>query len=156
MNLPNHEKFLVRFDESHTAVWYVARWIWEKKNLDVTFPKVKKSPTADQWEKYIDGGDLIVEGKRIEVKHYSCIFTNASDIPYKDFFVCAKHSFDNAKEKPLFYFIVNGNMTRAAVVDCSKCDRWYTKETTDKYYGKNYKQVKYCCPKEDLLFITLR
>lgn len=122
---------------------------------------VSKAPTASDWEKHSDGGDLFVrmapidDWLRTEVKHRQLDFTDRDSFKYPDMMVCSKHSFDRADPKPYAYVMLNKAMTHAAIISTESLEFWTVKEYGDKNFGNGYKQLKYMCPKERIHFVEL-
>lgn len=151
----NHARFIEHLDESHTAVVKVAEWLSKMGNT-VQIAGLHKRKLHEDWKAYADGGDLFIQ-QRIEVKRRSVDFTSRKDWPYGDkFIVCAKHSFDRAKQKPYAYLILNSSMTHAAVVKvASSRKQWTVEQKTDTRYPDTYRQDFYLCPIELVRFIKL-
>lgn len=149
----NHAKFLSHLAASDAAVWLVARWLGSG-GQSVRIPPTAKAPTREEWDGYVDGGDLFLE-KRVEVKHLSVSFTNRKDWPFKDkFIVCAKHSFDRASPKPYVYVILNQAKTHAAVVKGDTHKYWQVGTRKDSRYD-NVEQEFYLCPMDQVQFATM-
>ena len=151
-----HTNFIDRLVDSKPAVIKVADFI-KKKGYQVTIPETKIAPTAAQHKSYADNGDLYVDGKiidfkfRVEVKHSSQKFTNSNDWPWKNhFFVCAKHSFDNAIPKPHSYFIVSDDLKYFALVKADTYQAWKTQNKKDKQ--RDYEETFYNCPLDKILW----
>ena len=90
-----------------------------KENLDLLL--LSELKTIKDWKDFKDDGDMCIykgdKSYRIEVKGLSCDFTNASDWSFKDFIVCAKHSYDNSTPKPYAYMILNKDKTHMGIVN---------------------------------------
>jgi len=153
----NHKKFLKHLDNSSDAVFIVARYLYDK-GMDVRINSLKKSKKHSDWKKYKDDGDLFVYVNdvehRIEVKGLSCEFTNKDDWCFRDFIVCAKHSFDLASKKPSAYFILNKQKTHVAVVKTKYHDTWNVVSRIDHRY-KNVAQKFYTCSLDKIDWIEL-
>jgi hypothetical protein len=153
----NHEKFLIHLNNSSEAVFVVAKYLY-LKGLDVRINALKKSKSHSEWKKFKDDGDLFIYHKknkyRIEVKGLSCDFTDDKDWAFKDFIVCAKHSYDNAKLKPYAYFILNKNKTHIGRVKSSTKHNWNVVSRKDNRY-KNVKQEFYTCELSDIEWINI-
>ena len=153
----NHNKFLKHLDDSSEAVFTVAKHLY-LKGLDVRINALKKAEKHSDWKKYKDDGDLFVfndeKSYRIEVKGLSCDFTNKNDWCFKDFIVCAKHSFDNANPKPYAYFILNKKRTHCAIVKETTSSTWNIVKRKDNRY-KDITQEFYICDLNKIEWICL-
>tara|TARA_B100000902_G_scaffold393892_1_gene449056 strand:- start:108 stop:587 length:480 start_codon:yes stop_codon:yes gene_type:complete len=156
MATKTHKNFLDRLENSKPAVFKVGSFI-KSKGYKIDIPKTECAPNASEHEKYADKGDLTYYGKytnsknRIEVKHLGVQFTNSNDWVYgKHFFVCAKHSYDNAVPKPSCYFILNKSLTHFAIVKCETVKHWTTQMKQDK--ERNSPETFYKCPLNMIYF----
>lgn len=153
----NHNKFLKHLDDSTKAVFLVAKHLY-LKGFDVRINALKKAKKHSDWKKYKDDGDLFIfhnkKSYRIEVKGLSCDFTNKNDWCFKDFIVCAKHSFDNANPKPYAYFILNKKRTHCAIVKETTSDNWNIVSRKDNRY-ENVVQYFYTCDLNKIEWIEL-
>lgn len=117
----------------------------------VTVNKMLISPTHDQWKTYADHGDIeIIKGGkrgRVEVKGLRVNFTGKTDWPFRDFIVCAKHSFDKAHPKPVYYIVASNDRTAVAIVDTTTSHRWSVVKRQDSRY-QDITQDFYVCPLE--------
>ena len=153
----NHLAFQQHLRQSGDTVWFIAKWLWFQGNT-VTINRMRIAPEHQQWKQYADHGDIeiIKNGfrQRIEVKGLQVNFTSKRDWPFPDFIVCAKHSFDNAKPIPSFYFIVSNDRQAMAIVDTKSYDRWTVSERFDSRYY-DIKQNFYICPLDLIHWKTL-
>jgi len=115
-------------------------------------------PPGGNPENYKDGGDLFFQ-MRAEVKHNpDCHWFNADDYPYPDILICRTDSFDDQPIKPRYYFIVNGDISRAAVIDVFRTEQyWTTWPVFDGRPGRGYEYPAYHIQKdrEEVAWITL-
>ena len=146
----HHPGFIERLKNSHPAVFKVGSFI-KSKGYKIDIPKTEYAPEASEHEKYADDGDLFYYGKytnsknRIEVKRLGVEFTNSKDWVFgKDFFVCAKHAYDNAVQKPLCFFILNHSLTHFAIIKSKTVNHWTTKIAKDK--DRTTPETFYLCP----------
>jgi len=153
----NHRKFLNHLDNSSEAVFITALYL-HKLGLDVRINAMQKAKSHKDWKDFKDDGDMnIYKGNksyRIEVKGLSCNFTNGSDWSFKDFIVCAKHSYDNATPKPYAYMILNKNKTHIAIVNTKTYLDWEVVTRKDSRY-ENVTQEFYTCPLNKIQWRTL-
>lgn len=153
----NHDKFLKHLEGSSESVFIVAKYL-HSKGLDVRINALKKAEKHSDWNEYKDEGDLFIfnneKSYRIEVKGLTCDFTNKNDWCFKDFIVCAKHSFDNANPKPYAYFILNKKRTHCAVVKETTSDNWNIVSRKDRRY-ENVVQEFYTCDLNKIEWIDL-
>jgi len=144
----NHVKFLKHLEDSSLSVFIIALYLYNK-GLDVRINALKKAKSHKDWKKYKDDGDIFTYKNgneyRIEVKGLSCDFTSDKDWVFKDFIVCAKHSFDNSIKKPYAYFILNKKRTHLAIVKTETKDQWSVVSRKDNRYD-NVSQQFYTCP----------
>lgn len=153
----NHKKFLEHLESSTEAVFIVALYL-HKKGLDVEIKAVKKAKSHKDWRQYKDDGDIFVHKKgksyRIEVKGLSCDFTSDKDWKFKDFIVCAKHSYDNAEPEPFSYIMLNKNKTHLAIVKTESQHLWEVVKRKDSRY-QNVTQEFYTCPLNSIEWIKI-
>ena len=83
---------------------------------------------------------------RIEVKGLTTEFTNSQDWPFKNFMVCAKHSYDKTlPDPPSCYYILNKTRTHAAIVKTNTFDFLFKR--TVKCGNNKYVSLEFClCP----------
>lgn len=149
----NHKRFLQHLEASEGGVWKAARWL-HKQGLPVKVNVSGKAPSAEQWSKYTDQGDLEVS-MRVEVKNLSADFTSRDDWPFGgDFIVCAKHAYDNARPKPYAFIYLNRARTTLAIVKGESRPRWVIKTRRDRRY-ENVEQEFYFALMDDVRFVTL-
>ena len=140
-------------DESHDAVWKVARMLNDKGHA-VKIPVTTKASCYAEWEDHADDGDLFIE-RRVEVKQLSADFTSAADWPYGEkFIVCARHSWDRAKPKPWCYIILSCSGTHAATVFDTTRQHWFVEERSDSR-REDVRQQFYFCPLERVKFFRI-
>ncbi|QDP46884.1 MAG: hypothetical protein GOVbin406_73 [Prokaryotic dsDNA virus sp.] len=156
--MENHERFLSHLDKSSEAVFAAAAFL-HKKGLDVRINATRRASSHSEWKKYRDDGDIYAYDKkgnsyRVEAKGLSCDFTSVRDWKFKDFMVCAKHSFDSASPKPYAYIILNKNKTHAAIVRSSTSSCWETVSRKDSRYD-NVVQEFYTCPMGSIDWVSL-
>jgi len=141
----NHDKFQEHLLASHEATIIVTRWL-TAKGFDVTLRGLHVAPEAKDWRDYADSGDLEIIS-RAEVKHLSAEFTCVDDWPFHDFMVCAKHSWDNAKQKPYRYFYLNKDCTHMASLDPGKTRKhWSVTTRRDTRYDDLSQEFYVCAP----------
>jgi|TARA_R110002020_G_scaffold120147_1_gene273837 hypothetical protein len=144
----NHKKFLSHLNNSTEAVFITALYL-HNKGLDVRINAMKKAKSHKDWKNFKDDGDMYIykgdKSYRIEVKGLSCDFTNASDWAFKDFIVCAKHSYDNSTPKPYAYMILNKDKTHMGIVNTRTYLDWGVVSRKDSRY-KDVTQEFYTCP----------
>jgi hypothetical protein len=152
----NHEIFLKHLTDSSESVFIVAKYLY-LKGLDIKINGLKKAGKHSDWKKYKDDGDLFIIKNdisyRIEVKGLSCDFTNNTDWCFKDFIVCAKHSFDHAEVKPYAYFILNKKRTHSAIVKTNQTYNWNVVTRKDNRY-QNVSQEFYTCQLDHIEWIS--
>ena len=92
---------------------------------------------------------------RTEVKHRPKMdFTGPETYPFNTVIICAKESFDSQAVSPKFYFICNGPMTHAALIDVRKTkEQWITESMPD--HERGYVTDCYTIPKAAVNWITL-
>ena len=154
----NHKRFLEHLDDSIDTVFIVAKYLYHKTGMDIKINSLERASKHSEWNRCKDDGDLYLFkdniSYRIEVKGLSCDFKNNDDWPFRDFIVCAKHSFDHADPKPYAYFILNKNRTHAAIVRTHTSDSWHVVERADKRYN-NITQCFYICDFEHIEWILI-
>lgn len=129
--------FIERFNASGKAEWLIAVWLLSRGN-EVRVPnKHLRKDWADRLN-HADEGDLILNGKRCEVKgltrHLVC-----GNWPFSYALVCSKWSYDKAETKPFFYFLVSGDQSCVAVVDVVRTrPHWKVVSQQDFERGETY------------------
>lgn len=151
----NWQRFLVYLARSSEGTMAIAKTFVDR-GIDVLVTGIKKAPSRAEYKKYQDIGDMFIRKgnlwNKIETKRLSVNFTCKNDWRYKDkFIVCAKHSYDLAKQKANAYVISNDKMTHVAIVRKSSQGKWFPAVKPDSRY-KDYKQVFYFCPIEFVEF----
>jgi len=160
MPTENHKKFTEHLKESTKALFIVAHY-FHHHGFTIRINGQKCSPTASSHEEYADDGDLFIQTKddkwiRIEVKGLNAEFTNLNDWPFKNFMVCAKHSYDKTlPDPPTCYYILNKTRTHAALVKTNTFDHWFTKTVKDGRY-ENVSQEFYHCPLDKIEWRNIR
>jgi hypothetical protein len=153
-NEQNHQDILVNIENSKTGVQRVAAWLNEKGYTVTVPPVVAVQCSYEERMSHIDNGDLFIH-QRIEVKARSVDFTCAEDYPFKTgMYVCAQHSYDNAKPKPYAYVYLNKAMTHAAIIMGSTHKQWEVTMVKDSRY-KDFFQPTYQCPLEAIKFTKI-
>ena len=146
----NHKKFTEHLKESTKALFIVAHY-FHHHGYNIRINGQKCSPKASSHKEYADDGDLFIQAKdykwiRIEVKGLNAEFTNLNDWPFKNFMVCAKHSYDKTlPNPPSSYWILDKTRTYAAIVKTDTFNHWFTKTTKCGNYC-NVSQEFYYCP----------
>ena len=148
----DHARFLEHLDASNPAVFQCAKFFYDK-GIQVAISPMTKSKDYNDRLNHTDDGDLYIQ-QRIEVKGLSRDFTDGSDWPFKDFIVCAAHSYDRAKPKPYAYMILNKNRTHVAIVYGKSRPHWTTKFIKDSRY-EDLTQEFYLIPVEHVDFRAL-
>lgn len=153
MNENYRADFNKRLNASEAAKWQVAKYINNAGVPCSVNPSVMVPPGGDP-DRYKDGGDLFMH-MRTEVKHNPrADFTCVQTFPFDELIVCNCKSFDGQAVEPRYYFIVNGPMSHAAIIDVRMTkDKWLRKDCTDTRRGHTYEA--YYCPKELATWITL-
>ena len=157
----NHKKFQEHLKESTKALFIVAHY-FHHHGYTIRINGQKCSPTASSHKEYVDDGDLFIQMKddqekwvRIEVKGLNTEFTNSKDWPFKNFMVCAKHSYDKTlPNPPSCYYILNKTRTYAAIVKTDTFDDWITKTVKCGNY-KNVSQEFYHCPLDKIKWVNI-
>lgn len=151
MNKQTHRHFLRQLHQSQSAVCAVAMYL-TRLGMNIQVNGLHYAPTHNEREQYADLGDLCVL-KRIEVKQQTNDWTGIQDYPFKDALVCTKSSWDNAREKPLGYIILNRLGTHAMMINQDTQMYWSERQITDSRRGT--KAVTYACPLEIVKFVNL-
>lgn len=115
----------------------VAIWLLSRGN-EVRVPQKKLRSDWSERMNHADEGDLIVNGKRCEVKGLRRNF-ELGKWPFSYALVCSKWSYDRAQNKPDVFFLVSGDHTCAAVIDVRATrDRWKVVKQEDFERGETY------------------
>ena len=144
-----HQEFLRALRASVGPVQKMARWLGAS-GYGCRVPSLTEAPSHDQWRDHSDDGDIRMDC-RIEVKHLSTNFTCADDWPWRRFFICSCHAWDQAKVKPFVFFQLNRRQTHcSAVFPLLSRSRWYRHEVRCRN-GHGVEQ-KWCCSVDDVTF----
>lgn len=131
------ESFIERFKQSHKTEMVVAVWLLSRGNE----VKLQEKHLRLKWEdrlEHADEGDLIVNGKRCEVKGLRRKF-EMGKWPFPYALVCSKWSYDRAAKKPDVFFLVSADHSCTAVVDVVKtCRQWSVVYQSDHERGEMY------------------
>ena len=129
--------FIERFKQSTKTELLIATWLLTQGD-EVRVPEKK---LRERWEdrlNHADEGDLIVNGKRCEVKGLRRNLV-CGNWPFSYALVCSKWSFDKSETKPYFYFLVSGDQSCVAVVDVVRTrPHWTVVEQRDHERGEVY------------------
>lgn len=130
--------FTQRFKKSIATVNMTAEWLRSVgyKNVKVMKPQI--APSYSQWRQYVDNGDIYVGEHRVEVKGLGpkYRFTKSSEYPWDNVIVCAKHSFDMAKPKPVVYLLWNYERTHVGCIPTTTSRQWQVKSIKDPKYPR--------------------
>jgi len=106
--------FVADLQASEAARAAVARW-FRRRGQPTVMPALRVRPTPAERAAYRDRGDLLVRGRRVEVRgRTNLVFTGPGDYPWADVLVtdCAK--FDGARGRvPAVYVIASGDLRAA-------------------------------------------
>ena len=157
----NHEKFKEHLKKSTKPLFVVAE-CFHRMGYNICVNGQRCASTASDHERYADNGDLYIQTKDyppkwvgIEVKGLTAEFTNSQDWPFKNFMVCAKHSYDKRLPNPPgCYYILDKTCTYAGVVKTDTFSDWFTKTEKCGNY-KNVSQEFYYCPLDKIEWLNL-
>ena len=157
----NHEKFKEHLKKSTKPLFVVAE-CFHRMGYNICVNGQRCASTASDHERYADNGDLYIQTKDypqkwvgIEVKGLTAEFTNSQDWPFKNFMVCAKHSYDKTLPNPPgCYYILDKTCTYAGVVKTDTFSDWFTKTEKCGNY-KNVSQEFYYCPLDKIEWLNL-
>jgi hypothetical protein len=138
--------FIEDLRKSRASVETVARWL-SSKGVPVIVRPTFERPDASRMSEFSDDGDLEII-QRVEVKQRPNLdFTSKDDFPYPTLIVDACHCYDNAKQKPYAYVIVNraGDVAFVVYVRDTRA-KWLRVKKHDK--AKQRDREFYECPME--------
>jgi hypothetical protein len=145
-----HSKFVSRLRESTSAVFVVAQWL-HAKGKTVELPHLRVAPTAAEADSYVDSGDIVlVERKRVEVKHLGVAFDSAETWPFREVFVSNKAAVDRSFHEVAAWISVSSDLQALAIVTAGTREHWYLKNVHAKNTG-NVEQF-YVCPLDRVEF----
>jgi hypothetical protein len=131
------QSFIERFKQSGKTEMVMAVWLLSRGNEVRVPPKHLRKDWSERLS-HADEGDLILNGKRCEVKGLRRNF-ECGKWPFDYALVCSKWSYDRALIKPEYFFLVSGDHTCAAVVVVSQTrDRWKVVKQEDFERGETY------------------
>lgn len=131
------DSFIERFKQSRNTEMVIAVWLLNRGN-EVRVPQKHLRKDWSERLDHADEGDLIVNGKRCEVKGLSRKFEFGKWLfPYA--LLSSKFSYDRMQNKPDIYFLVSGDYSCMAVVDVKKTrDQWKVVSQKDFERGETY------------------
>lgn len=121
-----HEEFKRYLAEGY-AYQGVAAAILTQLGLQVQLPDLRVAPTPEQWADYTDEYDLLVEGRRIDVKSSSRAWTCIDDWPVEFggwAIVDNVGAFDRKDHKPVAYLLISQPTAAILVVPVSTRPTW--------------------------------
>ena len=144
--------FSRKFANSRSAVFKVAEYLNREKNCEVCIPAMRLAPDPEFADQYKDDGDIIVNGKYIvEVKGSSKLFYGMDDYPFDEVMIANVQSADRYNAHA--YFIVNSELSHAAIVRGSTKNKWTKRLVFEK--ERDTKEVKYLINKRLAEFVLL-
>ena len=146
------DKFKHRLAASKEAVMIACNY-YHEKGWTVQLNPTNVAPSPDQWENYVDNGDIHISA-RIEVKGSSEEFTSIGDVKYKTPLIMNKNAWDRANPKPAGVLILNKSRTYAKYIGKDTFEHWFEKEINDPYY-ENGTYLAYAAPIELWKFIKI-
>lgn len=98
--------------------------------------------------KFFNSKDLLVNGKRIEIKSRKEAFTSPDSFPYKTAIVDTVKKYEGRDDKPFAYVMVSRITGSMLWVDASTPDNWSVKRKFDK--TRKYHDNFYEIPREQM------
>lgn len=118
------QSFIERFKQSSKTEWLIAVWLLSQGE-EVRIPEKALRKHWSERLDHADEGDLIVNGKRCEVKGLRRVFEYGK-WPFPYALVCSRWSFDRSTTKPKVFFLVSGDQSCVAVIDVDKTQsNWF-------------------------------
>lgn len=146
------EIFSRKFANSRSAVFKVAEYLNREKNCEVCIPAMRLAPDPEFADQYKDDGDIIANGKHIvEVKGSSKLFYGMDDYPFDEVIIANVQSAD--RYDAYAYFIVNSELSHAAIVRGSTKNKWTKRFVFEKERGTT--EEKYLINKRLAEFVLL-
>lgn len=147
-----HQKFLSRLERSRASVLAVADWL-RLRGQEARVPDLQFAPSASVAESFVDSGDILLRGGRVEVKQIRRNFTSASDWPFREYFISNEAAVNRARGV-LAYITVSGDYAAIAVVKPAESRKdWYVKETLASNTGNRERFV--ACSLRHVAFYAL-
>lgn len=152
-----HQRFnfiTKRLQHSHVAVRRTAVWLTERGHkIEIAVQSL--APRPEQWRRYVDGGDLFMDGgRRVEVKHLSRQFTGKHDWPFTPHFIVnAKATHDSCERKPYCYVVWSRDLDCAAVVFAISEPFWTVERRHDNKLERDAEF--YFCPMQYVGFYAV-
>lgn len=131
------KSFIERFKHSGKTELLIAIWLLSQGE-EVRIPEKTLRKHWSERLDHADDGDLIVNGKRCEVKGLRRSF-KFGQWAYPYALVCSKWSYDRAIVKPKVFFLVSADQTCTAVIDVEKTfDHWFVVSQQDRERNETY------------------
>lgn len=137
------ESFIRALTASIRHVEHVAAWLRTFGKTVVVNP-VKIRDKRENWQAFSDNGDLIVDGRRVEVKERNFWFESREQFRLPTIIVDEANFWDRAAEKPFAYVLTNRQWSACFVVMGSTQAEWTRKTRYDRY--KHRDREFYECP----------
>jgi hypothetical protein len=138
------EKFRERWEKGEKQTDLIAERL-RSDGLDVKAPQRTFRKTYADRKNYKDETDLIVNGRRIEVKSRRFNWTSLDDYPYDTIFVDTVKKWDGHKVKPLASINVSQVTGAVVVVPGKSSGEWMKVSAKDKDTGFVYEN--YAAPR---------
>lgn len=143
-----HENFKQRYYRSEPYVM-LAAIILVSRGHTVTMPTQPVAQDVNNRGWYQDAGDLLSDGKLVEVKHCTTRFTSATDWPFgKEFMIGSQSLID---KEPWVFMCFSWTGDYYGVITKSSRERWYTKDSFDG--EREHKQARWMCALSDVTFM---
>ena len=149
-----YNSFADRLDRSKEAQKIVMDYICSL-GIPCTINPAIMVPRGGDPNQYKDNGDLWMQ-MRAEVKHNpNSYWQGCNSYPTANIIICNAKVYDELPFQPKFFYIVNGPMTHAAIIDVARTkELWVKAETVDPYRGHKY--VTYQIGKQHPAFVKIR
>ena len=146
----NDDLFFKELKEGH-AWQELPATFFRLHGLSVEIPELKVRESIDQAEQWISTVDLIVAGRKLEIKSRNEIFTSPMSFPYDTVFVDTVSGYDAKNPKPLAYIMISRPTGAMLCLKANNSNGWNIEKKFD-----NVRKIHddfYMCKKQIIIML---
>lgn len=143
----NDELFISELKAGHE--WQMlAACFFKLHGFEVEVPELSIRNSIKQAGNWISSVDLLLNGKKIEIKSRNEVFSSPQSFPYDTIFVDTVSGYDAKAEKPLAYIMISRPTGCMLCLRSDKPNAWKIEEKFDRV--RKIKEKFYVCDKKYL------
>lgn len=149
----NNELFIKELSDGFA--WQTLPMLFFKLHgFDVEMPELEiREESIKNASKYFNSKDLLVNGKRIEIKSRKEKFTSPDSFPYPTAMVDTVKKFNGREDKPVAYIMISRDTGSMLWVDATRNSDWEIIERFDN--TRKFNEKFFVVKKEKLLTMNL-